>query len=225
MNWKTFSLKLSDLKLDINEIYLNLGYRGAQPDDHVKGMISQMLEEVSVFCEPQTGFIILEGLLQGNKFLTLHHELLNIGPFIPKYLQNCSHFAVFIATAGLAFDNYCNRFKTEGDILSAYFAYSIGTEIAEAAVRYVSELIAKQAYEMKMGCTHSYSPGHCSWDISEQENLFKIFPENPCGVTLNQSSLMHPEKSVSGIIGLGTNIAKMTRSCETCDMINCFKRK
>ncbi|MEI6755003.1 MAG: vitamin B12 dependent-methionine synthase activation domain-containing protein [Paludibacter sp.] len=53
---------------------------------------------------------------------------------------------------------------------------------------------------------HSYSPRHCSWHVREHKQLFSLFPEKPCGVGLNESSLMHPVKSVSGIIGLGKDI-------------------
>ena len=125
----------------------------------------------------------------------------------------------------MEFDDYCNRLKAEGDIVSEFIAYSIGTEIAEAAVRFVSEKISVEATSMKMGYTHSYSPGYCSWHVREQENLFRVMPEKPCGITLNESNLMFPEKSVSGIIGLGTNVQLTAHSCEICGMITCYKRK
>lgn len=225
MNWKSFTLSISDLDLDRNEIYLNLGYAGTQPDEHIIELIQKMVEEISVFCKPQAGFVIKEGLLKNDNYLVLENQSIKVGTVITKYLQKCTQFAVFIATAGMEFDDYCNRFKTEGDILSDFFAYSIGTEIAEAMVRYISKRIFDEAAEMNLNYTHSYSPGYCSWHVREQKNLFKIMPEKPCGVLLNESNLMFPEKSVSGIIGLGENIQTTAHSCEICSMINCFKRK
>jgi len=170
------------------------------------------------------GYCIYESYMPDNKFLEINHLSIKVGQVITKHLQGCTHIATFVVTAGVKFDDYCTLLKAEGDIVSEFIAYSIGTEIAEAAVRFVSEKIATEATEMNMGYSHSYSPGHCSWHVREQENLFKIMPEKPCGITLNESNLMIPEKSVSGIIGLGINVKLTAHSCEICGMLTCFKR-
>ena len=224
-NWNTYIIELSNLDLDMNEIYLNLGYGGTLPDTHFVDMVQQMLLEISEFCKPMVGYCINEGIMPDNRFLVINNQHIKAGQIITKYLHNCSHFAVFVVTAGTEFDDYCNRLKANGDIVSEFIAYSIGTEIAEAAVRFVSTKISNDATAMNMGYTHSYSPGYCSWHVREQENLFKIMPEKPCGITLNESNLMSPEKSVSGVIGLGENVQQTAHSCEICGMVTCFKRK
>ena len=224
-NWIEYTIKLTDLELDLNEIYLNLGYGGAEPDAHFVEMVQLMIQDISEFCNPQVGFGIYTGTIPENKYLLINKQLIKVGQIITKYLQGCIHYAAFVVTAGMEFDAYCTRLKAEGDIVSEFIAYSIGTEIAEAAVRYVSEKITAEAIAMNMGYTHSYSPGYCSWHVREQENLFKIMHENPCGVRLNESNLMFPEKSVSGIIGLGVNVEPKAHSCDICGMVTCFKRK
>jgi len=224
-NWISQNIQLSDLELDINEIYLNLGYGGSVPDAHFVEMVQAMIQDISEFCKPQIGYCINEISMPDNKFLEINQHFIKVGQVITKYLQGCTHVAAFVVTAGMEFDDYCNRLKTDGDIVSEFIAYSIGTEIAEAAVRFVSAKIAVVASALNMGYTHSYSPGYCSWHVREQENLFKIMPEKPCGITLNESNLMFPEKSVSGIIGLGANVQPTAHSCEICGMVTCFKRK
>lgn len=225
MSWQTIKVTFSELNLDLKEIYLNLGYGGAEPEKHIKVMVQSMIQDISEFCRPVVGFGMYEGYCNNDKFVIINNQYIKVGQVITKYLQNCSQFAVFLVTAGLEFDEYCSRLKAEADILSEFIAYSIGSEIAEAAVRFVSEKIAAEATVKNMGYTHSYSPGYCSWHVREQENLFKVMPNNPCGVILNKSNLMFPEKSVSGIIGLGKNIKPTAHSCEICGMVNCYKRK
>jgi len=225
MSWKTNAIKLSDLALDTNEIYLNLGYGGTVPEAHFVEMVQQMLLEISEFCNPTVGYCINNGSMPDTKFLVINNQPIKVGQIITKYFYDCSHFAAFVVTAGVEFDEYCNKLKAEGDIVSEFVAYSIGSEIAEAAVRFVSTQIANDATKLNMGYTHSYSPGYCSWHVREQKNLFKILPEKPCGITLNDSNLMFPEKSVSGIIGLGKNIKPTLHSCDICGMVTCYKRK
>ena len=73
--------------------------------------------------------------------------------------------------------------------------------------------------------TNRYSPGYCGWDVAEQHKLFQLIPDNFCGVRLNESSLMNPEKSVSGIIGIGENVKYNPYTCRICDMKDCIYRK
>jgi hypothetical protein len=49
----------------------------------------------------------------------------------------------------------------------------------------------------------SYSPGYCGWHVSGQRELFGRLKPEEIGVTLNESCLMKPLKSVSGVIVAG----------------------
>ena len=48
-----------------------------------------------------------------------------------------------------------------------------------------------------------YSPGYCGWHVSGQKALFAWLGSESAGVTLTKSFLMHPLKSVSGVIVAG----------------------
>jgi hypothetical protein len=48
-----------------------------------------------------------------------------------------------------------------------------------------------------------YSPGYCGWHVTGQRALFARLRPEEIGVTLNASCLMHPLKSVSGVLVAG----------------------
>lgn len=222
---KTYSLTLSDLDINRDEIYLNLGYGSQTPDKPFIDMIDEMFEQLSSYCHPQAGYLIFEGKTVGKDLLEINHQLIKTGPVINRYLEKSTHFGVFVVTAGASFDAYMEQLRAEGDILSEFLAYSIGTEIAEAAVRFLSGKINLEAMQMGFRTTQSYSPGHCSWHVREQQHLFSVLPDKPCGIKLNESGLMHPVKSISGIIGMGVNVDETPHGCEICGLTTCFKRK
>jgi hypothetical protein len=60
--------------------------------------------------------------------------------------------------------------------------------------------------------------------VADQHKLFSFFPENCCGVSLTESALMHPIKSVSGIIGLGKEVRYREYTCNLCGLAECFYR-
>jgi len=70
--------------------------------------------------------------------------------------------------------------------------------------------------------SESFSPGYCSWDVAEQHKLFSFFPTNFCGITLSDSSLMKPVKSVSGIIGIGSDLNRKVHHCLICNDKTCM---
>lgn len=48
-----------------------------------------------------------------------------------------------------------------------------------------------------------YSPGYCGWHVSGQRRLFERLRPGEIGITLRESFLMDPIKSVSGVLAAG----------------------
>lgn len=222
---KTFQLKLSDLKINRDDIYLNLGYGGTEPDEHINQLLESVIEKAYQICCPQVAYIFCEGKLLSQSFIELNNVKMKIGSIISGYLEQAEQYAVFVATAGQEYDNYLKQTKLSGDIISEFLTDAVGSEIAEAAVRFVNEHIEKEARLLNYNITKPYSPGYCGWNVREQTQLFSLFPSSPCGITLNDSCLMHPVKSVSGIVGMGSNVVETPYGCEACSMQTCYKRK
>jgi hypothetical protein len=49
----------------------------------------------------------------------------------------------------------------------------------------------------------SYSPGYCGWNLTGQRALFAALDPELIGITLTESCLMEPVKSISGVIVVG----------------------
>ena len=49
--------------------------------------------------------------------------------------------------------------------------------------------------------------------------------ENPTGIALSESCLMHPIKSVSGVIGIGTTARRRAYGCVICQNKTCIYRR
>ncbi|GAH91002.1 unnamed protein product, partial [marine sediment metagenome] len=47
------------------------------------------------------------------------------------------------------------------------------------------------------------SPGYCDWKIDQQKMVFRAMKDDSAGVRLTEECLMLPQKSISGIIGIG----------------------
>jgi hypothetical protein len=73
-----------------------------------------------------------------------------------------------------------------------------------------------------------YSPGYCGWHISGQKRLFQVLKPEGIGISLNDSFLMTPLKSITGLLVSATQeIHKFGPGfsfCSTCKTFSCRER-
>jgi hypothetical protein len=73
-----------------------------------------------------------------------------------------------------------------------------------------------------------YSPGYCGWHVSGQRALFAHLRPGEIGISLNDSCLMHPIKSVSGVLVLAPieahDFSPAFPCCATCTTLACQER-
>ena len=73
-----------------------------------------------------------------------------------------------------------------------------------------------------------YSPGYCGWHVSGQRALFDHLQPGEIGISLNDSCLMHPIKSVSGVLVLAPtgahDFSPAFPCCATCTTLACQDR-
>lgn len=205
-------MTMSDIHLDMNEIYGSMGYPDPDnPAEEMRVVVESLLERFKPVCRPQ--FHYIESTVEG----------LSPKGIIMKGLSGADKYLLFIATAGREFQEEINKISAEGDIVKVYAADLIGSEIAEATVRECMKAI--EADYPGVGVSNSYSPGYCGWVLSDQREIFSRFKGETCGVSLNDSCLMYPIKSVSGIISVGEKVEKREYGCAICGRKDCYKNR
>ena len=125
----------------------------------------------------------------------------------------------FLATCGMALQDWGD---TQPDMIRAYWAETIKEEALRASLAALF-----QEVDRREGPGHfsTMSPGSLeNWPISQQAPLFALLGEDTrqVGVTLTDSMLMIPTKSVSGVI-FPTDAS--FESCMLCQRENCPNRR
>lgn len=221
-------LTYDDLDIADRELFVQMGYGESLPDADIMYEIDRLKSEIRAFLKPRFGFVTLDGgeLDTANKTLLIDGTLFNVGRIITSQLRSAEGYALFVATSGTAFEQFQRRLEAEGDMVRVFIADSMGSVIAEKTADVMERWL--QIFINSRGWKHTnrFSPGYCGWHVSQQQLLFPMLGErNPCGIKLSDSSLMVPIKSVSGIIGLGSNVKKLEYTCGLCDYAKCYKRR
>ena len=147
-------------------------------------------------------------------------------------LGRAEHLALFAATLGEPISREIkNRFRAN-DFALGYMLDSA----ASAATEKMVELLERRFHEALSGKGQSspdtgvlaYSPGYCGWHISGQKALFDFLHPGRIGVSLRESFLMQPLKSVSGVLMAGPaqlhDIPNSYTFCTRCKARGCRAR-
>ena len=147
------------------------------------------------------------------------------GEDIRAFLSDCDSVVLLAATLGAEAENLIRR-AAGRDMAEAVILDAAGS----AAIEKVCDNFCEDlAAELAPRClTDRFSPGYGDMPLSDQFALFRVLDvSRRIGVTLSDSALMIPQKSVTALIGVSERPQKKrSRGCGACGMFeNCPYRK
>jgi len=202
-----------------------LGYPEGNLPEPIPEIIDSIIEKAPEHTDIKGGYLIMDHF-EINDESRIQVNGLEFHPTraIAHQIRASEKLAFFMITAGEGITSWSQQELVEGDPMAGYIIDLIGSEIVVAALDRMHEDLAWKMGAADFKITNRYSPGDCGWPVSDQQKLFSLFPENFCGISLSESSLMHPIKSVSGIIGIGHHVTKTAYACDLCEMGTCVYR-
>jgi hypothetical protein len=222
-----FAVDARQLSVDRPLLERVLGYTKDSTPEVVRSLIDEIVPLIPDYLGVQCGYTILHvgTVTFAREGLSCNGVQFETGSIIAKRLRKSRTLALFVATIGPKLEQWSRRLISEGDFLRGYIVDAIGSDLVEQAADCLERKIGENVQPLGWKITSRYSPGYCGWSVAEQHKLFCFLPEKSCGVTLTESALMVPIKSVSGVIGLGPNVEREDFECSICDMEDCFRRR
>ena len=112
--------------------------------------------------------------------------------------------ALFAVTMGEEVSRTIAGMFDGADFALASMLDAAASEGAEMTAQAVENIYRRHLGEIG-GFDHThgtlrFSPGYCGWHITGQKRLFQALGPDRIGITLNESCLMNPIKSISGVI-------------------------
>ncbi|MCX6829628.1 MAG: hypothetical protein NT002_10160 [candidate division Zixibacteria bacterium] len=140
--------------------------------------------------------------------------------------------AIFALTLGDSVDREITSLFEKNEFALASMLDSAASEAAEMAADIVETFYArtlKKTGQLPSSSTLlRFSPGYCGWHISAQKRLFASLKPELIGLSLRESFLMQPLKSISGVIVAATREIFLFDDdfafCEECKTHACRKR-
>jgi len=140
---------------------------------------------------------------------------------LAKHLEGCHSALLFAATIGVGADRLIQRWSrlspSRGTVLDA---------LASAAVEgWCDAAEAELTRGLGPHCDR-FSPGYGDFALQHQRDiLLCLDTARTLGLTLTESLLMMPSKSVTAVIGLGASARTCGHRCMFCTKKNCIYRE
>ncbi len=189
------------IKADYSETARYLGYKKiSPPEESVASLIEECAKEMHSILMPKAIFEIFPLTLgEDNKISFADLSFTSVD--LSRNLKGCSQVAIFAATIGPQVDALIRRYERI-DTVKAAILQSTGAMFAEVLVGQVNDEIKKIAATSGKRCKPRYSPGYGDLSLEIQKEFFRLLPCSKIGLTLMDTLIMSPEKSVTAFVGI-----------------------
>jgi hypothetical protein len=214
------------LIVTLAEIGRALGYGDKTMPEHFSDMIGDIFARLQSVCGIQCGYRLLDIRIAAGPGGGIYagETLFGTSSIVTSQLKDADTAAVFACTIGPAMEQWRRTLELDSDEVRALLVDAVASAAVEAATGLLHDHIQAKMRERGLNVTNRFSPGYCGWPVTDQQALFSRFPKRFCDITLTESSLMIPMKSVSGIIGIGARAARKDYPCSRCEREFCMYR-
>lgn len=207
-----------------------MGYQGTTPDEGICRLTDEVLAELIDNIEPKSIYKHFNCVVEGNtvslydiergntEFTAMSHNL-------SDNLRHCGQVVLMAATLGIGADKLLNKYELI-NMTKASIMQACGAECIEAYCNLLQDEIRAQAAKDRLYLRPRFSAGYGDLALETQKDIFRTLEcTKRIGLTLTQSLLMYPTKSVTAFIGLTKNAQGChTDKCSQCDNKGCEYR-
>lgn len=181
-----------DIYVDEREIWARLGGIGALD----RGRIDGVIKEIASIATP--AFVFCELSVRVNNAKCVYTDEISIvGEGFAKMVNNCPKIIVMCATIGAGVDRLIRK-KSSLSVSDGFIFDAVASAMVEGLVN-LAEVKCTTGREH----TNRFSPGYGDMPIDTQVDIINLLDTNRrLGLTLTESNLMTPTKSVTAIIGV-----------------------
>ncbi len=213
-----------EVKITSNDIMMALGYKDTSANEFVLEQAKISADRANEICTPK--FIdrkIAIDRVHGDDIKLETGDVLSCKS-LAKELKDCTHVIAAVFTVGEKMDEEISNAFGLGDSLTGMMIDAAGSRLVSY---FANQMWKRYSKELPDGIkiTRGFAPGSQDFAIEQQEVIFNLIDADTIGVSLNDSMLMKPAKSISAVYGIGKiKDGCVAHSCAGCPREDCMMR-
>jgi hypothetical protein len=206
------------LNIDVSEVLRYLGYKNQVLNDSTKQVIQDCIEETRGLVRENYVYKYFDIKKDNNSIVLSNSNIKLIGLDIYEHLKDSVRCALMAVTIGSDID-FKIRYYEKIDLTKAIIMDACATAAVESLCDEVEGKIKEKALEKYLQITYRYSPGYGDLPIELQPSILDVLEaQKKIGLTVSDSFILLPRKSVTAIIGIQEDhINSLQPGCRNCN--------
>ena len=218
----------NQINIDSQQVLQAIGYdTDCEPPVRAVSLVNEYLENATQLIDVSYSYIIRDVEWVQNSITFIEGSIIFKSQVIARLLERCEKVAVFALTIGNHLGEMVCQLARDKFVLQASVLDAVGSIAVEKVADFVQDRINEVASAEGLCTSRRFSPGYCDWNIGQQRMLFWALDGDTVGIRLTGRCLMIPQKSISGIIGIGSYDSNVENynPCSTCKKQDCPGRR
>lgn len=216
------------MNIEYENVFCYLGFGGIKPNPDTIKLVDECTHEIQDISNPKYTYEIFDIKRQNEVLFLRGSNIIFSEDDILHYLKDSSKVALIAATLGIEIDRrillYMKTQPIKGLILDACASAAIESLFSKADSEVKSIALAQDLY-----ATFRYGPGYGKFPLHFQfEILQALDAYRKIGLSVTESFLLSPRKSLTAIMGLRQTMPLKDENrtkCMSCSAVNCQYRK
>ncbi|MTI81719.1 MAG: hypothetical protein FH758_12735 [Firmicutes bacterium] len=217
------------MNIDKNEVLRYLGYKQGKTK-----ISSSMLEKIDYYislgitlAEPNTCYRILNKINFKPKGVELPEvELVLPGQDISNHLKNCNKVCLVATTIGRQLEDKVSELFNHEEYAGGTILDAVGSDAVEKAADQLQEELKLKAKKQGYHLTWRFASGYGDLPLDINSKLASVVSANSIGITVTESNMLLPQKSILGIVGFSATETDtpLADKCAYCNAVDCAYR-
>ena len=202
-----------------------LGYGRHAIDERTLQLVEDSFQELEQIVNAKFIYRIFEITFSDMDVLTIGNMKIK-SKNLSKNLKGCSKAVVFGATLGAGVDMLMKRYSLT-NMAKAVVLQACAAAMLEEYCDEEQNKIAGELGKEHMYLRPRFSPGYGDYSILHQEDILRMLDAaKTIGLTMTESYMLTPTKSVTAVIGISTTKEPChIKGCEECQKLDCIYRR
>lgn len=202
-----------------------LGYGKNTADERTLTMIGECFKELERSADPRSICRVFD-MEMGEDGTVYAGNMTIKSKSLARNLKGCVKLVLFGATLGIGADQLIRRISVT-EMSRALVCQACAAALLEEYCDRCQEEIAADLEREGLHVRPRFSPGYGDFDIHYQEPLMRLLDcPKKIGLTMTDSFMMTPTKSVTAVIGAGPFKERCpVAGCEACGKKDCVYRR
>lgn len=178
----------------------------------------QAISKAVSLLEPKVVYRTLDVQSVRHEHLELTNDARLTGKLVAQHLARARQVHVILCSIGTSLEKYAAEMWATNAIYGLALD-GAGSAAVEALANAACRRFENQAALLGWQTSIPLSPGMVDWTVNEgQPQIFQLLTGEPLDVSLTESMLMLPRKSLTMVLGVGPEMEAGGRTCDYCSL-------